>query len=209
MVKSMTGYGRGEAVVHGRSITVELRSVNNRYLDCTIKLPRIYVFAEDAIKSKVQAHISRGKVDVFVTIGPSENGDVSISVNKPVADGYYAALCALRDSYGLKDDISVSLLSRFQDVFLVEKTQEDVEAMAADICSVLELALADFDAMRRFQPDVEEVREHKGCRCGDVLRGIMAPSECPLFRKICTPENPVGPCMVSSEGSCAAYYRYY
>ena len=68
---------------------------------------------------------------------------------------------------------------------------------------------ADFDAMRRFQPDVEEVREHKGCRCGDVLRGIMAPSECPLFRKICTPENPVGPCMVSSEGSCAAYYRYY
>ncbi|MEC4293840.1 hydrogenase formation protein HypD [Adlercreutzia shanghongiae] len=68
---------------------------------------------------------------------------------------------------------------------------------------------ADFDAMRRFQPDVEEVREHKGCRCGDVLRGIMAPSDCPLFRKVCTPENPVGPCMVSSEGSCAAYYRYY
>lgn len=68
---------------------------------------------------------------------------------------------------------------------------------------------SDFDAMRRFQPDVEEVREHKGCRCGDVLRGIMAPSECPLFRKVCTPENPVGPCMVSSEGSCAAYYRYY
>ena len=66
---------------------------------------------------------------------------------------------------------------------------------------------AEFDAMRRFQPDVEEVREHKGCRCGDVLRGIMAPSECPLFRKVCTPENPVGPCMVSSEGSCAAYYR--
>ena len=128
--------------------TVELRSVNNRYLDCTIKLPRIYVFAEDAIKSKVQAHISRGKVDVFVTIGPSENGDVSISVNKPVADGYYAALCALRDSYGLKDDISVSLLSRFQDVFLVEKTQEDLEAVSADICSVLELALQDFDAMR-------------------------------------------------------------
>ena len=148
LVKSMTGYGRGEAVVHGRSITVELRSVNNRYLDCTIKLPRIYVFAEDAIKSKVQAHISRGKVDVFVTIGPSENGDVSISVNKPVADGYYAALCALRDSYGLKDDISVSLLSRFQDVFLVEKTQEDLEAVSADICSVLELALQDFDAMR-------------------------------------------------------------
>ena len=68
---------------------------------------------------------------------------------------------------------------------------------------------AEFDAMRRFQPDVEPVREHAGCRCGDVLRGIMAPDECPLFRTACTPENPIGPCMVSSEGSCAAYYRYY
>jgi len=68
---------------------------------------------------------------------------------------------------------------------------------------------ADFDAMRRFAPQVEQTVEHKGCRCGDVLRGIMAPSECALFRKVCTPENPVGPCMVSGEGSCAAYYRYY
>ena len=135
-------------MLHGRPITVEVRSVNNRYLDCTIKLPRIYVFAEDAMKSAVQSHISRGKVDVFVTIGPSENGDVSISVNRPMADGYYAALCALRDAYGLKDDISVSMLARFQDVFLVEKNQEDLEAVSADICSVLELALKDFDAMR-------------------------------------------------------------
>ena len=108
----------------------------------------------------MQAHISRGKVDVFVTIGPSESGDISISVNKPVADGYYKALCELRDSYNLRDDISVSLLSRFQDVFLVEKTQEDLEAMSADICSVLELALKDFDAMReregeKLRQDVE------------------------------------------------------
>ncbi len=68
---------------------------------------------------------------------------------------------------------------------------------------------AQFDAVRRFQPDVEPTQDPKGCRCGDVLRGIMAPSDCPLFRTVCTPENPVGPCMVSSEGSCAAYYRYY
>lgn len=68
---------------------------------------------------------------------------------------------------------------------------------------------AEFDAMRRFEPDVEPTVEHKGCRCGDVLRGVMAPNECPLFRTVCSPENPVGPCMVSSEGSCAAYYRYY
>ena len=148
MIRSMTGYGRGEAVLSGRPITIELRAVNNRYLDCTVKLPRMYVFAEDALKAGVQSHISRGKVDVFVTIGPSESGDVTISVNKPVADGYYAALCQLRDAYQLEDDISVSLLSRFPDLFLVEKTQEDTEAVAADLCTVLEQALLDFDAMR-------------------------------------------------------------
>ena len=68
---------------------------------------------------------------------------------------------------------------------------------------------AEFDAMCRFAPEVEPTVEHKGCRCGDVLRGVMPPNECPLFRTVCSPENPVGPCMVSSEGSCAAYYRYY
>ena len=67
---------------------------------------------------------------------------------------------------------------------------------------------AEFDAFRRFEPEVEPTQEPKGCRCGDVLRGMMTPAECPLFRKVCTPENPVGPCMVSSEGSCAAYFRY-
>ena len=70
-------------------------------------------------------------------------------------------------------------------------------------------SFAEFDAVRRFQPEVEPTVDPKGCRCGDVLRAHMAPSDCPLFRKVCTPENPVGPCMVSSEGSCAAYYRYY
>ena len=73
----------------------------------------------------------------------------------------------------------------------------------------LRAQFAEFDAVKRFQPEVEPTIEPKGCRCGDVLRAHMAPSDCPLFRKVCTPENPVGPCMVSSEGSCAAYYRYY
>ncbi len=192
MVKSMTGYGRGEAVLRGRPITVELRSVNNRYLDCTVKMPRIYVFAEDAIKSRVQAHISRGKVDVFVAIGPSESGDISISVNKPVADGYYKALCELRDSYNLRDDISVSLLSRFQDVFLVEKTQEDLEAMSADICSVLELALKDFDAMReregeKLRQDVESRAKTISALTGKVEErapGIVADYRARLSAKM-------------------------
>ena len=149
MVKSMTGYGRGEAVLNGRTITVEVRSVNNRYLDCSVKVPRLYIFAEDAIKSRVQSSISRGKVDVFVTIENIEGEQVVISVNRPVADSYYNALTELRDQYQLRDDISVSLLSRFQDVLLVEKSQEDVEAVAKDVCTVLDAALADFTAMRQ------------------------------------------------------------
>ena len=149
MVKSMTGYGRGEAVLNGRSITVEVRSVNNRYLDCSVKLPRLYIFAEDAIKSRVQNSISRGKVDVFVTLDNVQGEQVVISVNQPVADSYYNALTQLKDRYGLRDDISVSLMSRFPDVLLVEKSQEDVEAVAKDICTVLDLALEDYTAMRQ------------------------------------------------------------
>ncbi len=148
MVRSMTGYGRGEAVFEKRTITVEVRSVNNRYLDCSVKIPRSYIFAEDTVKSRVQNSISRGKVDVFITIDSSAASNVSITVNKPVADGYYAALSGLRDAYNLRDDLSVSLLSRFPDVFLVEKVQEDLEAAASEICTALDLALADFNDMR-------------------------------------------------------------
>ncbi|MEG0764906.1 MAG: YicC/YloC family endoribonuclease, partial [Pseudoflavonifractor sp.] len=105
MIKSMTGYGRGDATLHGRNITVEIRAVNNRYLDCTVKLPRIYVFAEDAIKTRVQGAITRGKTDVFVTLGQTEESDVSIALNRPVADGYMAALHEMQDVYSLKNDI--------------------------------------------------------------------------------------------------------
>ena len=148
MIKSMTGYGRAENTLNGCTITVELRSVNNRYLDCNVRIPRLYLFAEESIKSRVQNTISRGKVDVFVTLDNAGAEKVQVSVNKPVADGYYAALKQLAADYDLAGDISVSLLSRFPDVLLAEKAEEDVEQMAKDICSVLDRALADFDQMR-------------------------------------------------------------
>ena len=155
----MTGYGRAEELVNGCTITVELRSVNNRYLDCNVRIPRLYLFAEDAIKAQVQRTISRGKVDVFVTLDNGTADLVQVSVNKPVADGYYAALMQLAEAYGLAEDISVSLLSRFPDVLLAEKAEEDVEQRANDIRSVLERALSDFDQMRtregeRLQEDI-------------------------------------------------------
>ena len=168
MVKSMTGYGRGEAVLNGRSITVEVRSVNNRYLDCSVKLPRLYIFAEDAIKTRVQNSISRGKVDVFVTLDNSQNDDVVVSVNKAAADGYHKALKELAECYGLRDDISVSLLSRFPDVLLVEKSQEDVEAVAQDICTVLDMALADFTTMR--SREGEKLAEDIRSRAATITR---------------------------------------
>ena len=148
MIRSMTGYGRGEAVLHDRTITVELRAVNNRYLDCSVKIPRLYVFAEETIKSQVQKSVARGKMDVFVSIDATAADKVAVSLNRPVADGYYTALTQMRDTYGLRDDISVSLLSRFPDVFLVEKEQGDADVIAGDISQVLAMALEDFNAMR-------------------------------------------------------------
>ena len=148
MVKSMTGYGRGEQTVNGYNITVELRSVNNRYLDCNVRIPRLYLFAEESIKSRVQNAISRGKVDVFVTLESTGEQKLKVNLNKPVAEGYHAALRELAETYGLADDISVSLLSRFPEVLVAEKAEEDVEQMAKDICCVLDKALNDFDQMR-------------------------------------------------------------
>lgn len=148
VIKSMTGYGGGESVWNGHAITAEIRSVNNRYLDCGVKLPRMYNFAEDAVKAAVQQRVSRGKVEVYLSVGPSETGGVSISVNRPVADGYYSALRELADAYSLADDISVSLLSRFPDVFLVERTEEDRDEAVAGLLEALGKALDEFDAMR-------------------------------------------------------------
>ena len=142
MVKSMTGYGRAREMRSGRDITVEVRSVNNRYLDCTVKLPRAYIFAEDAIKTRVQKAISRGKVDVFVTIDTSAADVAVVQVNEGLAKGYYDALTLLKERFTLPGEITPEVLARFPDVLTVTKAEEDVEAIAADICAVLDDALA-------------------------------------------------------------------
>jgi uncharacterized protein (TIGR00255 family) len=144
----MTGYGRAREMLHMRDITVEIRSVNNRYLDCTVKMPRAYIFAEDAIKGLVQKRISRGKVDVFVTIDTSA-ADVSVvSVNEPLARSYYEALKRLQSELSLEGGITALSLAKFPDVLTVTKAEEDVETVSADICHVLEDALSAYDSMR-------------------------------------------------------------
>ena len=148
MVKSMTGYGRARQMRSGRDITVEVRSVNNRYLDCTVKMPRAYIFAEDAIKSRVQKAVSRGKVDVFITIDATGADETVVTVNEALARGYYDALMRLKDTFGLEGRVTPDMLAKFPDVLTVTKAEEDVDAIAADICAVLDDALAAYNAMR-------------------------------------------------------------
>ena len=148
MVKSMTGYGRAVETVNGREFTVELRSVNNRYLDCTVKLPRMLSFAEDAVKQAVKATISRGKVDVFISVHAEGASDVKVTLNAPMVEGYLAAMKQMVADYGVQDDISVSLISRMPEVFSVEKPEVDEEQLKADLMSVVQKALANYDAMR-------------------------------------------------------------
>ena len=148
MVKSMTGYGRAVETVNGREFTVEVRSVNNRYLDCTVKLPRMLSFAEEAVKQAVKATISRGKVDVYITVHSESASDVQVSLNKPLVEGYLAAMKEMVSAYGVTDDISVSLLSRMSEVFTVEKPQVDEDALKNDLMGVVNQALESYDAMR-------------------------------------------------------------
>ena len=148
MVKSMTGYGRAVETVNGREFTVEVRSVNNRYLDCTVKLPRMLSFAEDAVKQAVKATISRGKVDVFISVHAEGASDVKVTLNAPMVEGYLAAMKQMVADYGVHDDISVSLISRMPEVFSVEKPEVDEEQLKADLMCVVQKALANYDAMR-------------------------------------------------------------
>ena len=148
MVKSMTGDGRAGETVNGREFTVELRSVNNRYLDCTVKLPRALSFAEDAVKQAVKGAISRGKVDVFISVRSEGAEDVKITLNTAMVEGYLGAMHQMAKDYGIREDISVSLLSRMPDVFTVDKPEVDEEQLLADLLSVVNQALERFDAMR-------------------------------------------------------------
>ena len=144
----MTGYGRSVLTLGGREITVELKAVNNRYLDCSVRLPRIFSFAEEPIRQRVKQAVARGKVDVFVSVNMEQADDVDIRVNRPVLEGYLAAMRSITADYEVRDDISVCALSRLPDVFTVEKAALDEAAAVRDLLSVTDEALAAFNAMR-------------------------------------------------------------
>lgn len=148
MIKSMTGYGSASGSAQGFNISVELKSVNNRFLDTSVRMPRSFMFAEDAVKSAVQRHISRGKVDVFVTVDSAGTDEVRVKVNEELLKGYITAVRHIAEEYGLSDDISAMSAARFPEVLTVEKADIDAETVAAAIGEITELALVDFDKMR-------------------------------------------------------------
>ena len=148
LIKSMTGYGRAVKTLLGREFTVELRAVNNRYLDCTVKLPRSLTFAEEGVKQRVKAAVARGKVDVLISVGAAAGEPVRVSLNRPVLEGYLQAMNAMVQEYGVHTDISAAALARLPEVFLVEKPKEDEDELLSALLQVMDEALAAFNAMR-------------------------------------------------------------
>ena len=149
MIKSMTGYGRAKKEIGGRDILVEIKSVNNRYLDCTVKLPRLFGFLEEKIKSFLSAKgISRGKVEVFVSIDILEEIGISVELDRAYAESYIAALRRLSEEFGLVNDISVMSVAANRDIFTVRKAGDDMEREWANVLPVLEEATDAFIASR-------------------------------------------------------------
>lgn len=149
MIKSMTGYGRSQETRNGRDITVELRSVNHRYFEYTSRLPRAYGYLDDRLKKLVQSSVSRGKVDVGLAIISSEGAGAKVEINHELAREYLAALRALGGELAIEDDVTLSAISRFNDIFTVRKAEEDEDEVWADVCAVARAALASFVEMRR------------------------------------------------------------
>ena len=149
MIKSMTAFGRAKVEGAEKDITVEIKSVNSRFFDCTVKMPRAYLSLEERIKNYVQKNaVARAKVDVFITVDNHSTAPQKLDVDTSYAESYIAALCELRDRFGLKDDISVMSVARNQDVFRSTKVDADLEAEWALLRPVIDAAIADHTAMR-------------------------------------------------------------
>ena len=148
MIRSMTGYGSAKGQAGDLQISVEVKSVNNRYLDASVRMPRSFLFAEDAGKSAIGRHISRGKVDMFINVDSSAADDMSVKVNEALLKGYIDAINLISGKFGLENDLTAVSAGRFPDILSVEKKDLDAEEISVGLVFVAEEALRDFDAMR-------------------------------------------------------------
>ena len=148
LLKSMTGYGRVKVENDLREITVELRSVNHRYLDLNIKVPRIYGYLEEMVSKQAQAAIARGKVDIFVSVRAKEGADIRVSPNMAVIQGYVDAIRKVSETYGLSDEATALSLLRLPDAMEQSKEEADADQLKAEVSAVLDQALTEYNAMR-------------------------------------------------------------
>ncbi|HAL63130.1 MAG: YicC family protein [Firmicutes bacterium] len=165
MLKSMTGYGRKEEIADGKRILCEIKSVNHRYADYNIKVPRHYGFLEERVRNLVSGYIKRGKVDIYIAVEDFSESDKVITVNYDLAKNYYDALCDLRDKFGLKDDITTMGLSRYPDIFVATQKEEDEESVWETVKKVLIPTIESFVSMReregeRIEKDLKDRIEY-------------------------------------------------
>lgn len=151
MLSSMTGYGRSQKILNGRDILVEIRSVNHRYFEYSSRIPRIYNYIDEKLKSLIKSNVSRGKVEVAVTINTIEGKDSVIHINKSIAEGYVSALRSISSELCLGDDLKLSSLIKLPDVFNVQKTPDDENQIWSDVEEVASAALENFKSMRRIE----------------------------------------------------------
>ncbi len=148
MVRSMTGYGRAQAERGGRDITIEIKSVNSRYFEYTSRMPRSFAFLDDRLKKLVNATISRGKTELTLTVVNVSAPEASISANMELAKGYLEAIRSVSRTLEIPDDVTVSTLARFSDIFTTRKAETDEEQLWQDVRAVAEAAVENFMAMR-------------------------------------------------------------
>ncbi len=148
MAKSMTAYGRSTGMSGGKSVTVEIKSVNSRFFDPTIKITRNYSFLEEKVKSYLQSKISRGKVDVWIGIEVLDTAGCRISLDRGYAESYIGALEELRDTFSLKDDITVMRVAANRDLFVISQPEEDIELIWQEVLPFLDEALDAFSKSR-------------------------------------------------------------
>lgn len=170
MIRSMTGYGRKQAVTGGMHITAEIKSVNHRYFEFSARVPRAYGFLEEKLKSYIQSLISRGKVECYIQIDNLEEEDCIVEVNHSLAKGYYDALKDLAQRYELRDDISVSLLSRYSDIFSVHKAEADEEKIWESVKGVVAEAVSSFIKMR--ETEGEKLKNDILSRCDTIIEKV-------------------------------------
>ncbi|MCL2588876.1 MAG: YicC family protein [Oscillospiraceae bacterium] len=159
MIRSMTGYGSASGTSGNLELEIEVRAVNNRYLDTSVRMPRRFLFAEDALKKRVGQEVARGKVDLFINVDASGDQDVEIALNEPLAAAYVTALGQIADRFDLARDTTAMQIAKLPDVLSVERPETDNDAFAQDLIAVLDEALKSFNTMR--QAEGEKL-------CGDI-----------------------------------------